>query len=301
MGILDKLFGKTKSAARGSITTEQVEQLFAYGKMHQLSAASMPATNRFQKLGAHMAWEAEPGFYKGYQSIRPQTVPAHVKWHNNPLFAYVGVVEGELEYRYSEGSGAAWYICPVTTQPEHIQLIDRIFQAWYQHLNLPHSLSETSSAHKPAQPKVPQLLHQYLQNGSTGFFHENFQGRNDLVLWIDWGQTAEDIVAHCEQILQTGTLSLSPAPADAANQGTYIRYKETRRKLPAAADTDHQVTLQALNELLAPDFEIRAFKATSGDGLLAFLPLASGSWAQLEQQYGNKVLLHFGKTIRQSR
>ncbi len=297
MGILKKLFGSPALQAKGATTTQQIEDIFAYGALHNLSAASMPVTGKLQRLGSNISWESEPGFYRGYHSIRPQKIPAHIKWQNNPFFAYMGVVDGAIEYRYSEGSGATWYTCPPTTNPDHIQLIDRIFLAWYQHLQLPQSLH---TAPDRITSNAFEMVKRYLSEGSTVAFHKTFSGTYDAVMWVDWREEDDAIIRYCEDILQTGRLSATVKEVF-ENPGfeLIIEYGEMKRKVPyRSSGADRDTTLVTLNDVIQPDYEIRFCKASAGSDTLAFLPLAAAQWKELEKKYGAMVLKHFSKVSK---
>ncbi|MCH7383659.1 hypothetical protein MMP71_07310 [Acinetobacter dispersus] len=52
---------------------------------------------------------------------------------------------------------------------------------------------------------------------------------------------------------------------------------------------DRDTTLKALNQILQPDYEIRFCMASDGSDTLAFLPLPSSLWQQLDQKYTNRI------------
>ena len=52
---------------------------------------------------------------------------------------------------------------------------------------------------------------------------------------------------------------------------------------------DRDTTLKALNQILQPDYEIRFCVASDGSDTLAFLPLPSSLWQQLDQKYSNSI------------
>lgn len=52
---------------------------------------------------------------------------------------------------------------------------------------------------------------------------------------------------------------------------------------------DRDTTLKALNQILQPDYEIGFCMASDGLDTLAFLPLPSSLWQQLDQKYTNRI------------
>jgi hypothetical protein len=111
------------------------------------------------------------------------------------------------------------------------------------------------------------------------------------VFWVDWRQEDETIADACEVVLGTGRLSGELAETD-TNEGyeIYIRYGGRRVRVPLTySGADRHVTLCALNEALAPDYEVRFCIDSNGGDTLAFLPLPTAQWAELEQRYGAAV------------
>jgi hypothetical protein len=111
------------------------------------------------------------------------------------------------------------------------------------------------------------------------------------VFWVDWRQEDETIADACEEVLGTGRLSGEYVETD-TDEGyeVYIRYGDRRVRVPLTyTEADRHVTLCALNEALAPDYEVRFCVDSTGGDTLAFLPLPAAWWAELEQRYGHAV------------
>ena len=117
------------------------------------------------------------------------------------------------------------------------------------------------------------------------------------VFWVDWRHEDEEIANDCEAILQTGRLSGELVETD-ADPGfeIYICYKDKRVKVPlTVSPQDRHITLCSLNEALAPDYEVRFCIDSNGSDTLAFLPLPTSTWAELEGRYGGRVDERFYK------
>jgi hypothetical protein len=286
-----------------TITVEKIEQVFAYGRLENLVGTSLP-NELHEEIGNNMNWEDKPYFYKGYKDIPAQNVPANIKWYNNPIFAYVGIVDGQVEYRYSERDDSAFYICPITEDKKHIALIDSIFDTWYRHFNLPESLSKL----KTKRPKIDrsdklQLIKNYLTTASDEDF-EILMDEDDIAFWVDWREEDESIIGYCESIIKTGNLTTHLNDMD--NETGFellIDYNGIKHKVPyIGKGADRDTTIITLNEVIKPDFEIR-FCKSSGDGdTLAFLPLTSQQWNTLENEFGkNKVTKLFVEISKTSK
>ena len=113
--------------------------------------------------------------------------------------------------------------------------------------------------------------------------------------WVDWREGEGDIVRYCEAVLQTGSLTAEWVRA-ATPQGSdlFISYGGKHIRAPLInGPEDRHIALCALNQTLAPDYEIRFCIDSNGSDTLAFLPLPSARWAELEQGYGAAVSRHF--------
>lgn len=113
------------------------------------------------------------------------------------------------------------------------------------------------------------------------------------VFWVDWREDEADIVRYCEDVLGTGRLS---AEANGTN-GAYalaVVFGDRRVPVPLTGTaTDRHVALLALNDALAPDYEVRLCVDSADGDALAFLPLAATEWAALEARYAGALAKRF--------
>jgi len=115
------------------------------------------------------------------------------------------------------------------------------------------------------------------------------------VFWVDWREGDDDIVKYCEAVLQTGSLTaewVSTAPLQESDLFICSSGRRIRVPLIIGCD-DRHITLCALNQVLAPHYELRCCIDSQGSDSLAFLPLPSATWAGLEQRYGVALKRHF--------
>lgn len=117
----------------------------------------------------------------------------------------------------------------------------------------------------------------------------------ETVFWVDWREDDDAIVDYCEDILNTR--SLSAHLVDAENEAgfeLFIHYKDRRVRVPLViGHEDRHLTIVSLNDILAPDFEIRFCIDSNNADTLAFLPLATDAWRDLESQFGENVARRF--------
>lgn len=117
----------------------------------------------------------------------------------------------------------------------------------------------------------------------------------DTVVWVDWGADDREIVDDFESILQTGKLSAEAVSANTdAGYELFITYGDERVKVPiVCGGEDRHITIVTLNEVLAPEYEIRFCIDSNGSDTLGFLPLPSSKWRELEEQYDGAVAKRF--------
>lgn len=76
----------------------------------------------------------------------------------------------------------------------------------------------------------------------------------------------------------------------------YLSYAGKRMKVPLrGASEDRSITLDTLNQLLMPDYEIRICTASEVTDTMMCVPLSTADWAGLEKKYGQKVAQRFRK------
>jgi hypothetical protein len=114
---------------------------------------------------------------------------------------------------------------------------------------------------------------------------------------VDWREMDDAIVEYCESVLDTDSLSAEVVEIDAdPGYEIYISYQGRRTKVPLIiGPEDRHITLHTLNQVLAPDYEVRVCVDSNGSDTLAFLPLSAADWAALESKYGQRVAKHFRK------
>lgn len=285
------------------ITVKQIEEMFAYAKKENLCGQSLPNA-KFKPLGNSIDLEnTEPFRYGGSNEIPAQDVPAHIKWFKNPKFAYVGIVNNEVEYRIGNSGEYAYFICPVTTEEKDISLINEIFKFWYEQFNLPEAIEkETDTCMQIDRSDKTKLISDYLKQKIS--FEDAFYGAYETVMWVDWREEDDAIVQYCEDIIQTNSLSATYKNAD--NKMGFeiiISYKGQKYTIPYKGEgADRDTTIITLNEILRPEFEIRLCKDSIGSDTLAFLPLKAQQWLDLEKEFGTeKVEKYFGRISKDSR
>lgn len=309
MNFLKKLFGQSEPEKNyePKITVEKIQQVFEYGKRENLTGTGDDSLRGKYKVGHLINWKSEEHYFKGYNDIPAQNVPAHIKWSNNPVFAYVSILDNKVQYHYGEDGGSAVYICPITTNTEHIKFIDEIFEHYYNEFGLPNVLNEVKiTKEKVNKTDKMKFLEEYLTTKDQNFFSDNFCDDSDIydiAMWIDWREEDENIITYCEDILQTEQLSVETL--DAENErgfDTIITYKNQEISIPYNGNgADRDTTIKTLNQTIQSEFEIRLCKESLGSDTLCFIPLTNGQWNELDKKYPKQVTEKFKKITTETK
>jgi hypothetical protein len=300
MSFFTKLFGATEGDRNyePNITVEKIQHIFEYGKLKDLIGTGSDELSNLQ-LGGRINWESESKFRKAYKNIPEQIVPPYIQWSNNPYFAYVAIVDNAVQYYYGEHGESAVYICPRTTNVNHLKLIDGIFEHYYEKFDLPASLNKSATINKKADnTDKMRFLSTYLTTHDNDFFKTYFSDNDDIygtAMWIDWREEDEDIITYCENILKTGRLDVDTF--EASNERgfeTVITYNGQKTVIPYhGAGADRDTTLKTLNNVIQPDHEIRLCKESVGQDTLCFIPLSKSQWHYLETKFSKQVEAKF--------
>ena len=309
MSFLKKLFRENEPEENyePKITVEKIHQLFEYGKQENLIGTGDESLRGKYKTGHQIRWETESKFRKAYNDIPAQTVPPHIQWGNNPVFAYVSILENKVQYHWSEDGGSAVFICPTTTNTEHIKIIDEIFEHYYNDFGLPHILNEIKiTKEKASKTDKMKFLEQYLTTQDQDFFSDNFCDDNDIydiAMWIDWREEDENIIINCEDILQTEKLSVETINAENERGfDTIITYKNQKTSIPYKGNgADRNTTIKTLNHKIQSEFEIRLCKESLGSDTLCFIPLTNEQWIELDKKYPKQVNEKFEKLMTETK
>lgn len=282
-------------------------------RLRNMVGYALPSdVKRPEALARLLHVQLEPQFRGAYKDIPEQTVPAHIKWSNNPVFAYAGIVEGEVQYRYGEEGGSDFCLCPVTTKPSDIARIAALFECHYHYLGLPQAIEQEREHLRIQAEKVAKaqaidrsdkvaLIAQYLESGEEEFFSLVLDGDNDdIVCSALWLEEDQEMITLCEGILNTGSLSCEFNDSDdPAGCELIIIYKGVRTKVNYPQEADKDITLITLNEVLRPDYEVRLCKIYDGSDMATLLPLATAQWASLEARFGQAKLAEYFAKIEQ--
>lgn len=204
-------------------------------------------------------------------------------------------------------------LMPVTHSVDDVARLLQALNVWYDYLELPGSLDKArhrkaaapvAEVVQPLPPRAERVFDinpankmdhiiEYIEDGDPRTFDDMFYGDFDhaFVLWVDHGESDDDIVTHCERILKTGELK---GWFDDDSLDLIISYRgdEHRVKYPNGY-ADRDTTMIGLSKVLRPAFELRYCKASDGSDTAAFLPLPCAEWQALEARFGERLNHYF--------
>lgn len=113
----------------------------------------------------------------------------------------------------------------------------------------------------------------------------------DCCFSVDWREEDEYIPRYCESVLRTGRLT-----SEWVGDDLFVVFGTKRVRVPLTESAaDRHITLLALNEALAPEFEVRMLYSSVGSDTGVFAPLSSDGWRALEREAGEVVSRRFHK------
>jgi len=274
----------------GRITPQRLEAIFAYARSTGLE--SFGALSQAPRhLTFYLQWHPDPfeiDMRRAALSHRRDEIiahPAHLAFSYMPRFAKVALVNGAVEYRWSETGQVRFHDCPVTHDPAHIALIDDVFDFWEADLEERRIRDAARPVHSgPVDRSDPMaLIRHYIADGDAHYLFDVLGGpdTDDIVLWVDGGEEDDEIVTKCAALL--GLPGLSARFDDMTLEIT--RDGAVTRLDYGGGNADRDMTLVALEGVLRPDFELRYCTDSQGNSDGAFLPLPRADWAMLERDY----------------
>ena len=167
----------------------------------------------------------------------------------------------------------------------------------YLQQNIP--IKKAKTAAPKTYPKAKgspniKLIKQLIKT-ATAEAAEELMDDPETAFWIDRREGPENIIPACEEILKTGHLAVSnPQGAGKNALSVFVQYKNKQKKINLGYSVNNKTkTLITLNQILAPDFEVRYWDAKIPARTKPFVVLATVDWNMLEKEFGKKLHKHF--------
>ena len=115
------------------------------------------------------------------------------------------------------------------------------------------------------------------------------------IVWIDWREE-EDVIVD-EIAAKIAMFPLSATVRDADNEAGYdveVMCRNQRRIVnPDATFDSRHATLNAIDELVSPEYQIRFVTDTNGADTIGVAVELSSDWSRLHQRFGKRLNEHF--------
>ena len=142
-----------------------------------------------------------------------------------------------------------------------------------------------------------QEIARFLSYPPEGEALEQFCDNDELLVWIDWREYEEDLIKWFNEYLAEADQIVCKTKEIDKPRGVDIvlTSKEKSMTIPFADDaTDRDSAIRAMQEMIAPNYQIRWFMESLGGDTLAFVLLPTAQWTELERQFGKeKVEFYF--------
>lgn len=282
------------------ITVEKFNHFFEYSALTYLTGLGHDAVVQGVDIGGISFKKAY--HHKGNSLFpNPQDIPQHIRWFKNPLFITVALVNGKIEYYFTDTGEVTFFEITATTNKEKIKFINEVFEHYYTYLDLPRCLEKLKNPVKISRRGKMKHFESYLSSTDKESFADHFVEVDDkiydIAMWVDWKEYDPDIIQYCIDILKDKELSVSVDEDIQEERGIdiFITYKGLKTKIDYASEyTNRNTTLKALNKAINDDYEIRFCSESNGD-TLCFIPLTNKQWGDLEKKYPNEVSEKFEK------
>jgi len=151
--------------------------------------------------------------------------------------------------------------------------------------------------------KQQAILH-VLQHAADEAVVEQFLDNQEVLIWVDWREYEEDLISYFNQHLpEADQIHYEMINIDKP-RGIDIVLSSSERKLviPFAEEkTDRDSAIRAMQEMIAPAYQIRWYLESLGNDTLAFVLMQTAQWLELEEQFGkDKVEFYFQPVTNES-
>lgn len=129
------------------------------------------------------------------------------------------------------------------------------------------------------------LVRQLIDRSGENLINRLF-GAEAPFFWVDWREEDDAIASYCSV-----AAGCECVRAEWRGDDLYMVGHSGSRRVPLTYSiADRHITLLAINEVIAPVYEIRYVCASGGGDTAGLVVLATSEWTSLEQQYGTSAV-----------
>jgi len=141
--------------------------------------------------------------------------------------------------------------------------------------------------------QIEEKIEQFLKNPSAEV--ESFLDSEALV-WVDWKDFDESIAEYFnEYLLEGDKINVELVENDKPRcVDIFLIKDEVKKAIPYDEErTDRDTTLKAVQDFIAPKYQIRWYMDSLGGDTLAFCLLPTEKWLWLEKEYGKEKVTYY--------
>ncbi|MGE7999721.1 hypothetical protein ACQKOF_13775 [Lysinibacillus sp. NPDC093190] len=141
--------------------------------------------------------------------------------------------------------------------------------------------------------QIEEKIEQFLKNPSAE--EESFWNSEALV-WVDWKDFDESIAEYFnEYLLEEDKINVELVENDKPRcVDIFLIKDEVKKAIPYDEErTDRDTTLKAVQDFIAPKYQIRWYMDSLGGDTLAFCLLPTEKWLRLEEECGKEKVTYY--------
>ena len=119
---------------------------------------------------------------------------------------------------------------------------------------------------------------------------------SEALVWVDWKDFDESIAEYFnEYLLEEDKINVELVENDKPRcVDIFLIKDEVKKAIPYEEErTDRDTTLKAVQDFIAPKYQIRWFVDSLGGDTLAFCLLPTETWLRLEKEYGEENVTYY--------
>ncbi|MDM5248164.1 MULTISPECIES: hypothetical protein [unclassified Lysinibacillus] len=139
----------------------------------------------------------------------------------------------------------------------------------------------------------------FLKNPSV---EEESFWESEVLVWVDWKDFDDSIVEYFNNFLLEEDLIEFEIIENDQPRGVdiFLIKDEVKKAIPYDEErTDRDTTLKAVQDFIAPKYQIRWYMDSLGGDTLAFCLLPTEKWLKLEKEYGAEKVTYYFASITQ--
>lgn len=122
----------TKELVENPPTLQKVQEFFNHCSNRNIRSAADYSHQFKYGIGSLISWYISEPQAAHSSSISNCNKPSYIKWSSHPEYAFLSVINNEVSYYYSSTCESEIEQCSLTTDPDHIKIINELFDYYYR-------------------------------------------------------------------------------------------------------------------------------------------------------------------------